>query len=118
MTGKDISKKRSVNIRYFLGFERMVRFAVENFRRIGLEAVIYRAPQSIWKGGSWERTAITAGIANRQFEYDHEYDQALFYDKRYVNHRLENYRTRWKGEGAGGGARRPRRDRRLRRDAL
>ena len=93
VTGKDISKKRSVNIRYFLGFERMVRRAVENFRKIGLESVIYRAPQSILEGRKLGKNGYYGAIANKQFEYDHEYDQALFYDKRYVNHRLENYRN-------------------------
>ena len=93
VTGKDITKKRSVNIRYFLGFERMVRRAVENFRKIGLESVIYRAPQSILEGRKLGKNGYYGAIANKQFEYDHEYDQALFYDKRYVNHRLENYRN-------------------------
>ena len=93
VTGKDITKKKSVNIRYFLGFERMVRRAVENFRKIGLESVIYRAPQSILEGRKLGKNGYYGAIANKQFEYDHEYDQALFYDKRYVNHRLENYRN-------------------------
>lgn len=93
VTGKDITKKKSVNIRYFLGFERVVRRAVENFRRIGLESVIYRAPQSILEGRKLGKNGYYGAIANKQFEYDHEYDQALFYDKRYVNHRLENYRN-------------------------
>ena len=92
VTGKDITKKKSVNIRYFLGFERVVRRAVENFRKIGLESVIYRAPQSILEGRKLGKNGYYGAIANKQFEYDHEYDQALFYDKRYVNHRLENYR--------------------------
>ena len=93
VTGKDITKKKSVNIRYFLGFERVVRRAVENFRRNGLESVIYRAPQSILEGRKLGKNGYYGAIANKQFEYDHEYDQALFYDKRYVNHRLENYRN-------------------------
>ncbi|HJA93432.1 MAG TPA: aminopeptidase [Candidatus Eisenbergiella merdipullorum] len=92
-TGKDITKKKSVNIRYFLGFERVVRRAVENFRAMGLNSVIYRAPQSILEGRKLGKNGYYGAIANKQFEYDHEYDQALFYDKRYVNHRLENYRN-------------------------
>ncbi len=93
VTGKDITKKKSVNIRYFLGFERVVRRAVENFRRIGLESVIYRAPQSVLEGRKLGKNGYFGAIANKQFEFDHEYDMALFYDKRYVNHRLENYRS-------------------------
>lgn len=39
---KDITKKKTVNIRYNLGFERMVRAAILQFREMGLEPVIYR----------------------------------------------------------------------------
>lgn len=93
MTGKDIHKKKSVNIRYFLGFERVVRKAVENFRKIGLESVIYRAPSSFLEGRKLSKNGFYGASANKQFDYDHEYDQALFYDKKYVHHRLENYRN-------------------------
>lgn len=40
---KDISKKKTVNIRYSLGFERMIRMAVENFADMGLRPKIGRA---------------------------------------------------------------------------
>lgn len=93
MTGKDIHKKKSVNIRYFLGFERVVRKAVENFRKIGLESVIYRAPSSFLEGRKLSKNGFYGASANKQFDYDHEYDQALFYDKKFVHHRLENYRN-------------------------
>ena len=39
---KDITKKKTVNIRYHLGFERMVKAAVLQFREMGLQTVIYR----------------------------------------------------------------------------
>lgn len=97
VTGKDIGKKKSVNIRYFLGFERVVRRAVENFRRMGLETVIYRAPHSILEGRRLNKNGYYGAAANKQLDYDHEYDQALFYDKKYVNHRLENYRNALEG---------------------
>ena len=93
VTGKDIRKKRSVNIRSFLGFERVVRRAVENFDALGLHSVIYRAPASFLEGRKLEKIGYFGTIANKQFEYDHEYDQALFYDKKYVNHRLESYQN-------------------------
>lgn len=31
--GKDLSKKQTVNIRYMVGFERMVRLAIRNFEK-------------------------------------------------------------------------------------
>lgn len=82
-----------MNIRYFLGFERVVRKAVENFAGIGLESVIYRAPASFLEGRKLSKNGYYGACANKQFEYDHEYDQALYYDKKYVHHRLENYRN-------------------------
>ena len=39
---KDITKKKTVNIRYHLGFERMVKAAILQFKEMGLETVIYR----------------------------------------------------------------------------
>ena len=39
-TGKDIKKKKTVNIRYCMGFERMIRAAVAQFEQMGLKAVI------------------------------------------------------------------------------
>ena len=41
--GKDLSKKKTVNIRYCLGFERIIREAVKQFAEMGLRPVIYRA---------------------------------------------------------------------------
>ena len=38
-TGKDLSKKSVVNIRYILGFERVVKKAIENFEKMGLKPV-------------------------------------------------------------------------------
>ena len=46
-TGKDLSKKSVVNIRYSLGFERVIRAAIANFRAMGLKPVIYRAASGV-----------------------------------------------------------------------
>ncbi len=40
-------KKESRNIRYSLGFEKVVRLAIENFKKMGLKPVIYRAAASV-----------------------------------------------------------------------
>nr|MCR4695841.1 leucyl aminopeptidase [Lachnospiraceae bacterium] len=40
---KDMSKKKTVNLRYRLGFERVAKKSIEEFRAMGLESVIYRA---------------------------------------------------------------------------
>lgn len=86
---KDISKKKTVNIRYCLGFERMIRKAVENFRRIGLSSTIYRAAGSLLWGKGLNRVGYYGAIPNKQYDFDHKDDQALFLDKRLVQVRME-----------------------------
>ena len=92
-TGKDLSKKSVVNIRYTLGFEKVIRIAVENFRKMGLRPVIYRAASSVVTKREHHKIGYMGGVANWQYEYDHRQDQALFMDKRYIERRLEVMRT-------------------------
>ena len=75
-TGKDISKKGTVDIRYSLGFERIIRYAIFNFKKMGLEPVIYQV-------------GYTTTSPNRQYAYDHRYDDALYLDKAYIKRKLE-----------------------------
>ena len=49
-TQKDISIKKTVNVYYVLGMERMVKKAMANFRVLGLEPILYRAPVSFLAG--------------------------------------------------------------------
>ena len=85
---KDITKKKTVNIRYNLGFERMVRSAILQFRKMGLEPVIYRhTPHVACKRGS-SRIGYTGGVINPQYDYDHRQDYALFLDGEYLQKRL------------------------------
>ena len=92
-TGKDLSKKSVVNIRYTLGFERVIRIAIDNFRKMGLKPVIYRAASGVITKREHHKIGYFGGIANWQYEYDHRQDQALFMDKRYIERRLEVMRT-------------------------
>ena len=75
-TGKDISNKGTVDIRYSLGFERIIRSAIFNFKKMGLEPVIYQV-------------GYTTTSPNRQYAYDHRYDNALYLDKAYIKRKLE-----------------------------
>lgn len=85
---KDITKKKTVNIRYRLGFERMVKAAVVQFMDMGLKPVIYRhASHAINKKGQ-SRIGFTGGIPNPQYDYDHRQDCALFLDHDFVQKKL------------------------------
>ena len=92
-TGKDLSKKSVVNIRYSLGFERVIRAAIENFRRMGLRPVICRAASGVITKREHHKIGYFGAVPNWQYEYDHRQDQALFMDKRYVERRLEVMKT-------------------------
>lgn len=71
--GKDITKKSVVEIRYPLGFERMARAAVCNFSKIHLRSIAKPYSSS----------------ANKQCDYDHREDAALWMDKAYIERTLE-----------------------------
>ncbi|MBD5506342.1 MAG: aminopeptidase [Lachnospiraceae bacterium] len=85
---KDISIKKTVNIRYALGFERMIREAVLNFDQIGLRTTIYRAGTNIFQGRSVDKNGFFGANPNKQFDYDHKEDQALVLDKQLAERKL------------------------------
>lgn len=87
VTNKDISKKKTVAVRYQLGFERMIRQAVLNFEKIGLQSTLYRAPEGVNRNGYY------GAIPNKQYDFDHKDDAALYMDKQYINRRLEVLRA-------------------------
>ena len=90
---KDLSKKTTVNIRFKLGFERVVKQAVANFEAMGLRPTIYRAGASVLARRGVSRNGYFGRIPNQQYDYDHKDDQALFMDKHYVERRLEVMKT-------------------------
>lgn len=92
---KDLKCKKSVNIRYPLGFERVVRAAIGNFAQMGLEPVIFRAPASFLEGRRVYKSGYFGAPVNRQFDYDHENDKALYFDKKYVTRMLECRKAAW-----------------------
>lgn len=92
-TGKDLSKKSVVNIRYVLGFERVVKKAIENFAKMGLAPVIYRVSVSALTKRQHIKIGYCGGNPNPQYDYDHRNDQALFFDKRFVERKLEVIHT-------------------------
>ena len=104
VTGKDLSKKAVVDVRYQLGFERMMRRALENFEKMGLLPVIYRAASSILYNPSIYKNGFYSVSPNRQYEFDHKDDKALFLDKMYCSRKLEVMHTafeKYKKEARG-----------------
>ncbi len=84
----DLSEKKTVGIRYTLGFERIVKEAILQFREMGLETCIYRAGLSISNRSPRGKVGFFGGSPNRQYEYDHRFDDAIIFDKAYADRRL------------------------------
>ena len=80
VTGKDLSKKRIVDLYYHIGFERMMRKATENFDKMGLRPVV-------------RTVGLEGAKPNRQYEYDHKDDHALIWDKALEQRKLEVLKT-------------------------
>ena len=72
---KDITKKSTANISYALGFERMVREVIKQLDKIGITAIV-------------RPSAISTTSANKQYEFDHKFDQGLFLDKAFVERKI------------------------------
>ena len=90
---KDLSKKEVVNIRYTLGFERVVKKAIENFKAMGLCPSIFRSAVSILTKRQHLKIGYYGAIANKQYDYDHKDDQSLILDKRFIERKLEVVKT-------------------------
>lgn len=85
----DLSRKHSVNIRYHLGFERMIREVILQFKELGLSPCIYRAGVSISRRSLRGKIGFYGASPSKQYEYDHRMDDALFFDKAYADRKLQ-----------------------------
>ena len=88
-TGKDLTKKKTANIRYPLGLERVVKKAIANFEKMGLSCTIYRASDDLFSGRGLYKNGFFGANPNKQYDFDHKEDLALILDGHLVNRRLE-----------------------------
>lgn len=91
--GRDLSKKKTVVVEYQLGFERMIRRAVEQFRSLGLELVCYRTAVESLNRRSNGKRGYYGTSANRQYDYDHRYDSALYMGNAFKERKLSILKT-------------------------
>lgn len=91
--GRDLSKKRTVAIRYELGFERMVKAAIGQFEAMGLAVILYRS--AVWSvtQNAGRKIGYHGASPNKQYEYDHRYDNAIYLDKAFKDRKLAVLRT-------------------------
>lgn len=91
VAGIDLSKKSTVNIRFRVGFERVVRAAIKQFADMGLKPAIYRTGNVARFRGT-NKVGYYSTSPNNQYDYDHRFDKALFIDKALLDKFLVNSR--------------------------
>ena len=91
--GKDLSKKETVCLEYPIGFERVMRAVIRNFAKLNLKATAFRCPSSSFGRGGGSRRGCCSVSPNRQFEFDHKADSAVYLDKAFVERRMEAMRA-------------------------
>ncbi|MBQ3061334.1 MAG: aminopeptidase [Lachnospiraceae bacterium] len=86
----DLSVKETVNLRYNIGFEPLMRKVVNKLLGRNLEPIIYQAPVL-----ALEKKVSPVGVhglyANPQYEYDHKFDKAVFLDKELLDKLFVHY---------------------------
>lgn len=88
LANKDLSKKEIVNIRYNLGFERLVREEIRQFEQLGLKTTIYRAAVNTINKKMHLKIGYTSTSPNKQMDYDHRFDNAIYLDSPFIERKL------------------------------
>ncbi len=81
--GIDLNEKNTVEIRYPIGMERVVRAAVKQFENIGLKPT-FRDVENL------DNLCVCTTPANRQYLYDHRFDAALYMNQALMTQKLEH----------------------------
>lgn len=93
VTGRDLARKKTVVIRYPIGFERMVKAALPMFAAMGLQPVIYRYAVNSINKTARGKSGYFGTSPNRQYDYDHRFDHALYLDKALKDRKIAVYKT-------------------------
>lgn len=96
ITGRPFEKKKSVGLIYKLGFERLVREEILQFREMGLETTLFRAPVNALLRKGTSRNGYFGAVPNEQAYYDHRNDLSFFADESLMAKRLESLENAYK----------------------
>lgn len=77
----DFSKKTNINIRYVIGFERVLRRAIQTFHGLGKRVMIPRVVTNLAHRTYGRKVGYFATSPNPQYEYDHKNDKGLYFDR-------------------------------------
>ncbi|GKX31995.1 hypothetical protein SH1V18_44750 [Vallitalea longa] len=87
---KDISIKSSVSLRYFVGFERVMKEVMTNFEKLNLKSIISIETSTNIEYGH-TLTKLQSTSPNKQYYYDHRYDYALYLNEEYCELKTKVY---------------------------
>ncbi|MCI8506331.1 MAG: aminopeptidase [Lachnospiraceae bacterium] len=93
LAGIDLKKKKTVELRYCVGFERLLKKVIRQFAAMGLSPVLFRAAVGAANKRQHLKIGYYGAYANRQYEYDHRFDNALFLDKAFKERKLSVMRV-------------------------
>lgn len=72
---KDLTQKSTINVLYNVGQERIIRALIPELEKAGLKTIL---------------SGVTTTSMNRQYQYDHRFDNALWFDDEFVQTMIEN----------------------------
>ena len=81
--------KKIVEIRYQIGNERIVKKIMEKLSALGHDFVIYRAAVNAVTKNGLEKMGYYGACPNKQYEIDHQMDQGLFLNKKYIERKRD-----------------------------
>lgn len=93
LQNKDLSKKSTVEIRFSIGFERIVRRSIERFEAMGLKPTIYRSSVHSSSKKRHLKIGYFSTSPNKQYDYDHRYDNGLYFDKAYYERAISVFKV-------------------------
>lgn len=79
---RDITLKKSAPVMYHVGTERIIQKVIERLSQLDIRPVIRQA-------------FLDVQSANRQYGYDHRFDDAIYLDRQYKERYLQVYRTEY-----------------------
>ena len=85
---KPLDQKKLAMLEYRIGFERMIRCAIDQIQAMGLRPILYRTPAHAVVRNA-QKAGFMSTSPNMQYEYDHRNDAALFLDEKFVTRRLQ-----------------------------
>ena len=86
----DLSEKETVNLRYNIGFEPVIKKVITKLYENNLAPIIYQASVLALDKKVSPVGVHSLGI-NPQYEYDHKFDKAVFIDKELLDNLLVHY---------------------------